>query len=171
MKRLNKQRHSLKLAELHGLLSAARELVGDLSSRLLVTIISAHFRTGQISKADAAKACMMTEDNFMRAQTNVDDEARRMLKEVEGFYKPVPFTWDYFNAHPLCVVVRRDGTPMTWMATGTGGPGPDRMFFKLKNDDEDDKIPHSVYTTEGKYCGEGATAEEHPFDLMIRGAA
>lgn len=72
------------------MLATAREVIGDLSSRLLVTTIVAHYRAQQISQAAAAKACRMTPDNFLRACQTVDEEARRMLLEMEKSNEEFP---------------------------------------------------------------------------------
>lgn len=69
------------------MLEEARHLIGDLSSQVLIHCISAHYRSGHVSIAQASKACSMSEDDFRRAQTTVDDEARRMMLETERLQK------------------------------------------------------------------------------------
>ncbi len=60
-------------------LEGASAIIDDLSLQVLITTMTAHVRAGQVSIANAAKRCDMTEDNFARAMTVVDDQARKML--------------------------------------------------------------------------------------------
>lgn len=55
----------------------------ELCSQYLIATLVAHYREHQVSLADAANCCRMTTDDFLRAGTVVDNEARRMLKNSE----------------------------------------------------------------------------------------
>lgn len=63
-------------------LREAQTQVNDLAIQLHLTTIVAHFRGGEISLENASKALKMEPDNFRRANRVVDDEARRMLKDL-----------------------------------------------------------------------------------------
>lgn len=146
------------------LLATARELTASLSSQYLIATISAHYRSNQVSLKDAAKACMMTEDNFLRAQTVIDDEARRMIAETEKFYKPHPFDYEFFLKNPGCIVVRRDGKPAKFVRTmEEERPVDPLVFISEKENGEDCEF---CYDHKGHLAGIDA---DHPFDLFIRG--
>lgn len=63
-------------------LKGARLELDNLNAQLIVFAIVAHFRAGHVSIKNAARRCMMTEDDFKRAATIVDNEARKMLAEL-----------------------------------------------------------------------------------------
>lgn len=61
-------------------LEGAELYSNEILANLLTTTLVAHFRGGQVSLKDAARACQMSENNFALAIGVVDNEARRMLK-------------------------------------------------------------------------------------------
>lgn len=73
------RRHKASKGELKDLLEGANAVTDSLTARLLITTMVAAFRGGNLSLKSAADACSMSEDDFRRAGTIVDDEANRML--------------------------------------------------------------------------------------------
>lgn len=71
-------------------LRQARELNDDLCTRLVITTLLAHFRGGEISLPDAAKACSLSEDDFRRAGAILDNEARAMIARKADYFREGP---------------------------------------------------------------------------------
>lgn len=155
----SRQRSRSQVSELQELLGSAREYIASLSANYFAAIMVAHFRAGHVSKEAAAKACMMTVDNFMRATTVVDDEARRLLNESEKLHTPRPFDYEYFKAHLDCVVVRRDGKGAVFVREN------EEWLYFISVDEHGEE-------REYQYDHNGILADvplEHPMDILIRG--